>query len=233
MWTASLSPSTSIRSSTETPSVGTIILGGVTTSALRAPAYKEWAAVVQALLEGEQILDVRKGGIREDGRHFSVQSTRLWLYPTFEHQRTELLKPAYARWVTSEPEPGRGPGDFVVSGWADVVGAATTSDPEVIDQLDGKVIWSREYVETRFKWKQRDPLWILALRVHRLHEPIAIPYRDAYGGCTSWVELDGLPDDPESLPSSLVLSDVAFEAKLKSAAGVIPGGFNPPTVGVP
>ena len=75
----------------------------VTTAALRAPAYKEWAAVVQALLEGEQILDVRKGGIREDGRHFAVQSTRLWLYPTFEHQRPELLKPAYARWIDREP----------------------------------------------------------------------------------------------------------------------------------
>ena len=98
-WTASASPSTSIRSSTAAPSLPTIILGGVTTSALRAPAFKEWAAVVQALLEGEQILDVRKGGIREDGRHFSVQSTRLWLYPTVEHQQPELLKPAYAHWI--------------------------------------------------------------------------------------------------------------------------------------
>ena len=102
----------------------------------------------------------------------------------------------------------------------------------MIDALDGKVIWSREYVETRFKWKKRDPLWILALRVHRLHEPIAIPYRDAYGGCTSWVELDGLPDDPESLPSELVLSDVAFEAKLKGG-GRDPRRFHPPTVEPP
>jgi hypothetical protein len=201
----------------------------VTTSALRAPAYKEWASVVQALLEGEQILDVRKGGIREDGRHFSVQSTRLWLYPTLEHQRPELLKPAYARWVSPGAEGQTGPGDFVISGWADVVGAATTSDPDVLEALDGKVIWSREYVETRFKWKKRDPLWILALRVHRLHEPIPVPYRDAYGGCTSWVEIDGLPDDPALLPSEPVLSDVAFAAKLKSAAGAIPGGFSAPS----
>lgn len=190
--------------------------------------------MVQALLEGEQILDVRKGGIREDGRHFSVQSSRLWLYPTLEHQRPELLKPAYARWITPVTDSRSGPpsqgSDFVISGWADVVGAATTSEPEVLDALDGKVIWSREYVETRFKWKKRDPLWILALRVHRLHQPIAVPYREAYGGCTSWVDLDGLPDDPASLPSEPVLSDVAFAAKLKGAADAIPGGFAAPSV---
>ncbi len=226
---ASASPSTSIRSSTCSSSGWHHYPGRVTTSVLRAPAYKEWAAVVQALLEGEQILDIRKGGIREDGRHFSVQSTRLWLYPTVEHQRPELLKSAYARWIdaTAGPPDGR---DFVISGWADVVGAATTSDPDVLDALDGKVIWTREYVETRFKWKKRDPLWILALRVHRLHQPIEVPYRDAYDGCTSWVDLDGLPDDPASLPSELVLSDVAFEAKLKGAAAEIPGGFHAPSV---
>jgi hypothetical protein len=198
-------------------------------TATRAPAYKEWAAVVHALLEGEQILDIRKGGIREDGRHFAVQATRLWLYPTLEHQRPELLKPAYARWAEGEA-PADGPGDFRIAGWADVVGVATTSDPDVLDALDGKVIWSTEYVETRFKWKKRDPLWILALRVHRLAEPIAVRYRDEYGGCTSWVEVDGLPDDPGSLPSEPVLSDVAFEAKLKGAAEAVPGGFAPPSV---
>ena len=61
---------------------------------------------MQALLEGEQILDIRKGGLHEDGRHFSVQSSRLWLYPTVEHQRAELLKAPYARWV--ESTRGRG-----------------------------------------------------------------------------------------------------------------------------
>jgi hypothetical protein len=209
------------------PSSRTIILGAVTPTVTRAPAFKEWAAVVQALLEGEQILDVRKGGIREDGRHFSVQASRLWLYPTVEHQRPELLKTAYAHWI-GPPEPADR--DIPVSGWADVVGVATTSEPEVLDALDGKVIWSREYVESRFNWKKRDPLWVLALRVHRLHEPIIVPFQESYRGCTSWVPLDGLPDDPASLPSEPVLSDVAFEAKLNGAAEAV-GGFAPPEIG--
>jgi hypothetical protein len=210
------------------PVLHTIILGRVTNSALRAPAFKEWAAVVHALLVGEQIIDVRKGGIREDGRHFSVQAGRLWLYPTVEHQRSELLKPAYARWIDTDRESASR--DIPIAGWADVVGVATITDPEVVDKLDGKVIWSGEYVESRFSWKRRDPLWVLALRVHRLLEPIVVPFRDAYAGCTSWVELDGLPDDPATLPSELALSDVAFEAKLKGVVGEIPGGLAPPTI---
>ena len=233
-WAASASPSTSIRSSTAAPlAFVTIILGRVTTTALRAPAFKEWAVVVQALLEGEQILDVRKGGIREDGRHFSVQATRLWLYPTVEHQRPELLKPAYRRWIDRRPTAE--PADRAIR---DRRAGPTSSAsrprriPRCSTRSTARSIWSREYVETRFKWKKRDPLWVLALRVHRLDEPIAVPYRDEYGGCTSWVDLDGLPDDPASLPSEPVLSDVAFAAKLKGAAEAIPGGFDPPTVGV-
>ena len=60
-----------------------------------APACKEWAVIVHALLEGEQIVDVRKGGLREEGRHFGLRATRFWLYPTAEHQRAELLKEPY------------------------------------------------------------------------------------------------------------------------------------------
>ena len=80
-------------------------------------ALKEWAVIVHALLEGEQILDVRKGGLREDGRHFSVQSNRLWLYPTAEHQKPELLKEPYRHWIdlahaapVGEPDHARGLG---------------------------------------------------------------------------------------------------------------------------
>lgn len=188
-----------------------------------APALKEWAAVVQALLIGEQVIDIRKGGIREDGRHFSVHSSRVWLYPTVEHQKPELLKPAYQRWVSST---AAAPVDRAirVEGWADIVGVATVTESEVLDALDGKVIWSREYVESRFRWKARDPLLVLALRVHRLTEPITVAFRDEYGGCTSWVDLDGLPD-PAAVASTPALSDAAFDARLKAAATVVTGGF--------
>jgi hypothetical protein len=198
----------------------------VTATTLPVPAFKEWAVVVRALLEGEQILDVRKGGLREEGRHFSVQAERVWLYPTVEHQQAELVKPAYRRWIDTTEADAPPDRAVRVEGWADIVGVATVTEPEVLDALDGKVVWSRAYVETRYRWKARDPLHVLALRVHRLTDPVTVPYRDEYGGCTSWVDLDGL-GDPESVTSTPALSDVAFDARLKGAAEAV-GGFAPP-----
>jgi hypothetical protein len=191
-----------------------------------APACKEWAAVVHALLEGEQILDVRKGGLREDGRHFSVQSTRFWLYPTAEHQKPELLKEPYRHWIElAHAAPVGEP--ITIEGWADVVKLATVSEAEELDAIASKLIWTDDYAASRLGWKKRDPLWVLALRVHRLLEPVTVPWDAGYGGCTSWVELAGLPDDPASLPSVPALSDVAFAARLKGAVDALPSLSDP------
>jgi hypothetical protein len=191
-----------------------------------APACKEWAAVVHALLEGEQILDVRKGGLREDGRHFSVQSTRFWLYPTAEHQKPELLKEPYRHWIgLAHAAPVGEP--ITIEGWADVVRLATVTEAEELDAIASKLIWTDDYAASRLGWKKRDPLWVLALRVHRLVEPVTVPWDAGYGGCTSWVELAGLPDDPASLPSVPALSDVAFAARLKGAVDALPSLSDP------
>jgi hypothetical protein len=191
------------------------------TANLATPALKEWAAIVHALLEGEQIVDVRKGGLREDGRHFAVPARRCWLSPTAEHQKAELLKPAYAHWVDlADASPVGQP--ITVHGWADIVDIATITEPEHVDAIDSKLVWARDYVESRFSWKARDPLWVLVLRVHRLAEPLTVAWDDEYGGCTSWVTYAGLPADPAALPSEPALSDVAFEAKHKGIREALP-----------
>jgi hypothetical protein len=204
-----------------------VILARVTASttnpgrAATVPALKEWAAIVHALLEGEQIVDVRKGGLHEDGRHFDLATRRCWLSPTAEHQKAELLKPAYAHWVDlAAASPVGEP--VTIQGWADVVDVATITEPEHVDALDSKLVWAREYVETRFSWKKRDPLWVLVLRVHRLDDPLRVTWKEEYGGCTSWVDYDGLPADPAALPGELVLSDAAFDAKHKGIREALP-----------
>jgi hypothetical protein len=191
------------------------------------PAFKEWAVIVRALLEGEQILDVRKGGLREDGRHFGVQASRVWLYPTTEHQRPELLKPAYRH--TIELSPGSPVGEpITIPGWADIVGVATLTDPDQLARLDSKLIWTFDYAESRLNWKKRDPLWVLVMRVYRLRDPLTVPWNEDYGGCTSWVDLAGLPDDPVELPSEPALSDTAFNARKKGVVAELPGDLSTP-----
>src|SRR3954449_7357373 len=58
-------------------------------------AFKEWAVTVRALAEGEQLLTLRKGGLREPGREFRLAHERFFLYPTFEHQTGDLVRESH------------------------------------------------------------------------------------------------------------------------------------------
>jgi len=202
----------------------------MSTRATKAPALKEWAVVVRALLAGEQILDLRKGGIKEAGRHFALQATRVWLYPTIEHQQPELVRPAYRRWIDEAEHDAPADRAIRIEGWADIVGVARLTEPADLAKIDGKFIWTGDYAASRLQWKRRDPLWVLALRAHRLDDPITVPWREEYGGCTSWVDLAELPDDPASLPSEPALSDGAFEARFGYADNDLPDGLREPVV---
>ena len=184
--------------------------------------------VVRALVSGEQILDVRKGGVREDNRHFDLQATRLWLCPTAEHQKPELLKPAYRRWLDDSIAATPSDGSIRVEAWADVVSVATITDSEELGKLASRFIWTTDYAGSRLSWKKRDPLWVLALRAHRLLEPITVPWREEYRGCASWVDLEGLPADPASVPSEPALSDESFAARLQLTQNELPGRFETP-----
>jgi hypothetical protein len=190
------------------------------TTPIDVPALKEWAVVVHALLEGEQIVDLRKGGLREDTRHFALPARRFWLYPTAEHQQPALLKAAYRHWTDLATAAPVGAA-ITLPGWAEITDVATITEPDHLAALSSKSIWTDEYAQSRLKWKRRDPLWVLVLRVHRLREPIEVAWEDAYGGCTSWVPLAGLPD-PEAAGSDPVLSDVAFAAKQKGIRDSLP-----------
>jgi len=37
------------------------------------------------------LLTLRKGGIREENKHFELEHERFFLYPTFDHQRNDLV----------------------------------------------------------------------------------------------------------------------------------------------
>src|SRR5690606_37223628 len=58
-------------------------------------AFKEWAVTVRALAEGEQLLTLRKGGIREEHKLFRLDHDRFFLYPTFDHQRNDVVRESH------------------------------------------------------------------------------------------------------------------------------------------
>src|ERR1700677_156754 len=58
-------------------------------------AFKEWAVTVRALAEGEQLITLRKGGIREPGKPFRLAHERFFLYPTFDHKPGDLVRESH------------------------------------------------------------------------------------------------------------------------------------------
>ena len=171
-------------------------------------ALKEWAVTVRALAEGEQLVTLRKGGVREPGRHFELEHRRFFLYPTFDHQAAALVReshvPEVGRAIEDATWPDEPPTARMLAGgaevpqplsvriraWADVAAAWETSDPSAVEALSRFHVWSGDYAVKRLKWKPRDPLHVLMLRVHLLPRPITVKVSDTYLGCRSWIQLE-------------------------------------------
>ena len=187
-------------------------------------ALKEWAVAVEALERGESALVVRKGGIRE--KAFAVPKTRFLLLPGYEHQRPELLKKEYRGLMDGIPDlADDGPLRF--SSFAEVVGAYEVSEAEELAALDSHHMWTSEYAESRFRWRPKKPLTVLVLRTYLLPEVVELPYKDAYGGCKSWIELQDAVPVGEARPA---LSEGHFDRLVAPALGVL-GGLEHAPVG--
>jgi hypothetical protein len=172
-------------------------------------AFKEWAVTVRALAEGEQLLTLRKGGIREENKHFEIEHDRFFLYPTFDHQQNDLVRqshlPELARALQDGgiPQPER----VRIRAWAEVSASYLITDPRAIDALSPYYVWTTDYAEKRLRWKRRHPLHVMVLRTYRIPRPVTVKVRPEYHGCRSWLEL--YRDLPfEGTP---VLSDEEFE----------------------
>src|SRR6202451_2597602 len=108
--------------------------------------FKEWAVTVRALAEGDPLLRLPRGESREPEKHFQLEHDRFFLYPTFDHQRTDLVReshrPELARaleegvWSECEPSASsllRGiqvnqPDRVRIRAWAEVAAHYTVTD---------------------------------------------------------------------------------------------------------
>ncbi|MFS0857234.1 DUF1802 family protein [Paenibacillus taichungensis] len=164
------------------------------------PALK-WASAIKALETGRQIMVMRKGGIVEETRRFELKSPAFYLYPTYEHQRKELIKSSdhfyveesLAEWV---PEAST----IRLTAYAEVAQDLEIRDQEMLDRLLDFHMWTADFAEDRLKWKRKDPLHVLILRVYRLKEPMEIPVLPEYNGCRSWISIPNGPVPREMTP---------------------------------
>lgn len=190
---------------------------------VKAIALKEWAVAIQALREGRQILVMRKGGIVEETRDFQVESRDFYLYPTYEHQKKELIKEAYKDDMDRTLEGWSPELETVqLTAFAQVTEDIEIFDQEELDRLAAFHIWTDTFAEERLKWKKKNPLHLLLLRVYELAEPATISIKPEYLGCKSWVEM---PDGLSAAAMKPVLEEEAFLEQVqavKAALGRVP-----------
>jgi hypothetical protein len=175
-------------------------------------AFKEWAVVVDALLCGEQVVILRKGGLREGRGGFHIEHPEFLLFPTLFHQQRESVLPA-AQARYDELAPHFPPPETLrIEGFARVVAWQRLESLAAARQLRGQHILRDDVIASRFDWGRDKQIYALAVRVFRLAAPVELPMLAAYGGCKSWIEL---AEDVPIEGAWPVVSDAGFAAELK------------------
>ena len=163
-------------------------------SALERSALKEWAVLCDAMARGDIIALVRKGGIREQRAGFSVRHDRFLLYPTFFHEKAAELAPRFTGALASS-HSGRPP-----AGVVRLALVATVAAVWAVDDLDRMRAIESEHglawdaVCSRFHYRQRPGLQVIAVDVARVREAAEVPEIPRYAGCVSWVTLEAGAD---------------------------------------
>ena len=173
-------------------------------------ALKEWAVAVKALAKGEQILILRKGGIHRADKQFRVVHPEFLLYPTYEHQRTDLVKAGSQDDLQQTLVENGNPSHIDFGYWCEVTDKFEVSDQDALDDIAPYHIWTTDYANKRLHWRPKQPLTIALLRVHAMPQSQSLPVLKEYGGCKSWVDL---AQDIRLGDMTPVLDDEAYEAQ--------------------
>ncbi|MBI4372859.1 MAG: DUF1802 family protein [Candidatus Omnitrophica bacterium] len=180
-------------------------------------AFKEWASVVSALQGGKQILILRKGGIREETGEFQMEHREFFLFPTYEHQSKEDLKPEAHRDLELVLKAKPNSSLLSLQCYAQVVGAIQMTDEAELESLRPFHVWSDEAIKKRFHYGRKEGLYVIAVRVFQLPSPQTIEVTPEYAGCKSWVYLK------ESLKTNgaqPVLSEAVFHREWQAISAI-------------
>jgi hypothetical protein len=171
---------------------------------------KEWAVTTAALGRGDQIFMLRKGGIREDGRHFKIEHEKFLLYPGLFHEGEQLLKPEN-QGLLSETVDADFSSEIPFTVYCELIETIEISEENQVRALDEFHIWSKEFAVKRFHWKPRHPLKLMIVRAYCLENSTTVAVGDGYAGCKSWVDLSDEIDLSQLTPA---LSDSEFDTQV-------------------
>ncbi len=178
---------------------------------------KEWASVCHALHRGRQILLLRKGGIHESAGEFEVEHRQFLLFPTFLHQKPEMLKEVdRPGFEPASAEPAR----ITLSAAAAVTDIIQLHSRRQMDAIDDQHVWTAPLIDMRFDYRPEKPIYLLLVRAFELDRPMDIENTPAYAGCKSWVPLDRAVSTTDAKP---VMTDDAYRQKreaIRIAVGI-------------
>ncbi len=100
-------------------------------------ALKEWAVVQRSLLEGHQIILLRKGGLIEDTGDFDLKARQFLIYPTYAHEteRAGDLQPCFGQWLKEEEARKLPPSEIRIEAAAEVSDVVRVDDSEQAAEL--------------------------------------------------------------------------------------------------
>ena len=115
------------------------------------------------------------------------------MFPAWEHERLDWIKPDWlppeAELAVDEPEKAE-PSRITFKCYAEAAKIWEVPSREAFDRLDDLHPWGKPQIDMRFNYKPDRPLYLLALRAYRMRQEVAVPNRDAFSGCVSWVPLE-------------------------------------------
>jgi hypothetical protein len=178
-------------------------------------ALKEWATVVKALENGDQTIILRKGGILETDSGFKIESKKFFLFPTYEHQGNDGIKPQFQNYLDEVKKGQPKNGHNKITSYAEVLHEVDLDSEEKINALSSFHIWSDDYVKTRMNWMPDKPIKAVFLKISKIPE-LEIPIKSEYHGCKSWIDIN---EDVNF--GKAVLSDSELESKLKQFKEIV------------
>lgn len=182
-------------------------------------ALKEWAVLCDAMSRGEIAAMIRKGGIREQRAGFSVRHDRFLLYPTYFHEKASEMAPRLVHTLEASHREQPPAGTIRIALVAEVAAVWAVASLEPLRGIGQEHGLAWHAVESRFHYKGRPGVQVVAVHVKRLPRAVSLPEVRRYQGCVSWVALDEGVDVAGAVP---VVDDASFArrmAALRDALG--------------